>query len=212
VNGDVRFLSHQETMRLLERAAARAQLPLRFTQGFNPRPKLSLALPRPVGVGSCCELAVLELSGEVSDNSWAEALAQELPEGVKLLHVRPLPARKRPRVESVSYEMPVAPPEQACLQARLAELTSRSTWRVPRRRTGVKASKSAEMKGRIRGLSAEAGRLRFTIATVGGSTSGPGDVLALLGFADTGEADAADPVALGQALARLTRTDLQCEF
>jgi len=76
----------------------------------------------------------------------------------------------------------------------------------------VKASKSAEMKGRIRGLSAEAGRLRFTIATVGGSTSGPGDVLALLGFADTGEADAADPVALGQALARLTRTDLQCEF
>jgi len=61
IGGLLRFLSHAETLRLFERACARAGVPVKYTQGFNPHPKLSLPLPRPVGVASDDELLVLRL-------------------------------------------------------------------------------------------------------------------------------------------------------
>jgi uncharacterized protein (DUF2344 family) len=43
VEGDLRFLSHHDCLRAMERLAARARLPVRYTQGFNPRIKMSIA-------------------------------------------------------------------------------------------------------------------------------------------------------------------------
>ncbi|MHC4716562.1 MAG: TIGR03936 family radical SAM-associated protein, partial [Planctomycetota bacterium] len=65
VTGDPRFLSHHDLMRLMARAAARAGMPLKHSAGFNPRPKLSLVLPRPVGVASRCELMAVQLTRPV---------------------------------------------------------------------------------------------------------------------------------------------------
>ena len=66
IKGDLRFLSHQDTLRLFQRAFNRAGIPIRFSEGFNPRPRISIAMPRPVGVESCDELLVIELA------SWAD--------------------------------------------------------------------------------------------------------------------------------------------
>jgi Uncharacterized protein conserved in bacteria (DUF2344) len=57
----LRFLSHAETMRLWERVCARAHIPIKYTQGFNPHAKLSLPLPRTVGVASDDERLVVRL-------------------------------------------------------------------------------------------------------------------------------------------------------
>ena len=56
IEGRLRFLSHVETLKLFQRACARAGLQVRYSEGFNPRPRLSLPLPRPVGVESQDEL------------------------------------------------------------------------------------------------------------------------------------------------------------
>lgn len=61
IGGTPRFLSHAETMRLWERVCARAGVPLKYTQGFNPHAKLSLPLPRTVGVASDDERLVVRL-------------------------------------------------------------------------------------------------------------------------------------------------------
>ncbi|MDI9432522.1 MAG: TIGR03936 family radical SAM-associated protein [Sedimentisphaerales bacterium] len=61
IGGLLRFLSHAETLRVFERACVRACIPVKYSQGFNPHPKLSLPLPRPVGVVSDDELLVLKL-------------------------------------------------------------------------------------------------------------------------------------------------------
>lgn len=61
IGGLSRFLSHAETLRVFERASVRAGVPVKYSQGFNPHPKLSLPLPRPVGVASDDELLVLKL-------------------------------------------------------------------------------------------------------------------------------------------------------
>ena len=62
VIGDaLRFLSHAETLRVFERACARASVPVKYSQGFNPHPKQSLPLPRAVGVAADDEWLVLRV-------------------------------------------------------------------------------------------------------------------------------------------------------
>ena len=61
IGATLRFLSHAETLRVFERACVRAGLPVKYSQGFNPHPKQSLPLPRPVGVAADDELLVLRL-------------------------------------------------------------------------------------------------------------------------------------------------------
>lgn len=63
-NGSAVWISHLDLMRLFQRAFKRAGLPLKHTQGFNPRPSVSIALPLSVGVSSQCELLDFELDGE----------------------------------------------------------------------------------------------------------------------------------------------------
>lgn len=62
--GDAVWMSHLDLMRLMQRAFKRAGLPLKHTQGFNPRPSVSIALPLSVGVESVCELLDFDLDGE----------------------------------------------------------------------------------------------------------------------------------------------------
>ena len=59
--GNARYISHLDLMRVFQRAFKRAGLPLTHTQGFNPRPSVSIALPLSLGVESRCELLDFEL-------------------------------------------------------------------------------------------------------------------------------------------------------
>ena len=63
MTGSSVWMSHLDLMRLFQRAFKRANLPLKHTQGFNPRPSVSIALPLSVGVDSICELLDFELDG-----------------------------------------------------------------------------------------------------------------------------------------------------
>lgn len=86
--GNAIWISHLDLMRLFQRAFKRAGLPLKHTQGFNPRPSVSIALPLSVGVESYCELLDFELEGEsVSCNEICRHLNEVLVEGVKVLNV-----------------------------------------------------------------------------------------------------------------------------
>ena len=63
--GEAVWMSHLDLMRLFQRAFKRAGLPLTHTQGYNPRPSVSIALPLSVGVESVCELLDFDLEGEM---------------------------------------------------------------------------------------------------------------------------------------------------
>ena len=62
--GEAVWISHLDLMRLFQRAFKRSDLPLTHTQGYNPRPSVSIAMPLSVGVESVCELLDFELEGE----------------------------------------------------------------------------------------------------------------------------------------------------
>lgn len=86
--GDAVWISHLDLMRLFQRAFKRAGLPLTHTQGFNPRPSVSIALPLSVGISSQCELLDFDLDGEaVEASEICERLNKALVDGVHVLAV-----------------------------------------------------------------------------------------------------------------------------
>ena len=86
--GNAVWMSHLDLMRLFQRAFKRAGLLLKHTQGFNPRPSVSIALPLSVGVESRCELLDFDLEGEnASCDEICDLLNKALIEGVKVLKV-----------------------------------------------------------------------------------------------------------------------------
>ena len=86
--GNAIWISHLDLMRLFQRAFKRAGLSLTHTQGFNPRPSVSIALPLSVGVESTCELLDFELDGEaVESDVILEQLNRALVPGVRVLAV-----------------------------------------------------------------------------------------------------------------------------
>lgn len=86
--GNAVYISHLDLMRLFQRAFKRAGLPLTHTQGFNPRPSVSIALPLSLGVESQCELLDFELETDTfSNEDICTRLNQALVEGVHVLSV-----------------------------------------------------------------------------------------------------------------------------
>lgn len=86
--GNTIWISHLDLMRMFHRAFKRADLPLTHTQGFNPRPSVSIALPMSVGIESRCELLDFELDGQqIPGDEIQERLNQTLVNGVKILDV-----------------------------------------------------------------------------------------------------------------------------
>lgn len=86
ITGRCAYLSHQETLSLWQRTLVRARLPLVFSQGFNPRPRMSLPLPRSVGVQSDCERAcALVQAATFGADTAGRAIAELLPAGFTLL-------------------------------------------------------------------------------------------------------------------------------
>ena len=82
------WISHLDLMRLFQRAFKRSDLKLKHTQGFNPRPSVSIALPLSVGVESECELLDFDLEGEsVTNPEICRRLNESLVDGVRVKSV-----------------------------------------------------------------------------------------------------------------------------
>lgn len=87
--GNAIWISHLDLMRLFQRAFKRAGLPLTHTQGYTPRPSVSIALPLSVGIESSCELLDFELDGDnaFSCDEIKQRLNDALVTGVRVLDV-----------------------------------------------------------------------------------------------------------------------------
>jgi len=105
--GAMRFASHRDIARALERALRRAEIPVAYSSGFSPHPRLSYANPAPTGAASCAEYALLGLAQEQDPEQVRRALTEALPAGLPVTSVR-----------------------QAAPGEKLAELLTASLWRV----------------------------------------------------------------------------------
>ena len=84
---EVKFISHLDILRLWQRALHRAEIPLAYSEGFNPHPRISLAAPLPIGVTSQAELMGILCTKQISPHFFAAAVSQQLPPGIEILQV-----------------------------------------------------------------------------------------------------------------------------
>jgi radical SAM-linked protein len=135
--GKVRFVSHRDLARAFERALRTEQLPLAFTRGFSPRPKVSFGLALSVGHESRAEYLDVEFAEPVDVEGLPRSLSEALPEGVDVTGAGELRGRAPALQEAVTlvgYRLEVADVEAATLadaldRARAAEHLTLSTTR-----------------------------------------------------------------------------------
>jgi len=85
--GRLRFTSHRDFSRAFERAVARARLPVAYSSGFNPHPRISYAGASPTGAASEAEYLEVGLAQESDPAAVLVALDEALPDGLDILEV-----------------------------------------------------------------------------------------------------------------------------
>jgi radical SAM family uncharacterized protein/radical SAM-linked protein len=85
--GDMALISHLDLLRLFDRALRRAALPISFTGGFHPGPRIAIALALPLGVTSSGEIMDFELTKQVDIETFRQQLISQLPEDIPIYSV-----------------------------------------------------------------------------------------------------------------------------
>ena len=91
--GEMALLSHLDLVRMLERALRRSQLPVSFTGGFHPLPRLQLALALPLGAEADSDWLDLSFTEVVQPEQLMDRLAPLLPQGFSLLEAHGVPVK-----------------------------------------------------------------------------------------------------------------------
>jgi len=117
-SGDARFLGHIEMGNIISRALRKARLPIRYSEGFHPIPKLSFSDPLPIGLESLCEHFYLYLPENHDLSSVPALINQGLPEGLVMIAAEI--ANENEKVSWVEETYRIHMPE-ACFSFRVLE-------------------------------------------------------------------------------------------
>ena len=173
--GEAKFLSHRDLMRLFERALRRAGLPVRMSQGFNPHPRLSILSALALGVEAANEAVEIGFEPPVAPAEAMGRLGEQLPEGVRLRSAQALPEGARMRVESVVYEAEL--PAGRSLEPEAVSRFLAQEAAVVERATPA-GRRAVDVRPAVEGMAIEGGRLRFQLRVSQGGTPKATDVLA----------------------------------
>ncbi|NOH03266.1 MAG: DUF2344 domain-containing protein [Chloroflexi bacterium] len=183
--GALRFIGHLDLHRLWERAMRRADLPIAYSQGFHPQPKISLAAALPLGFSSRGEVLDVRLNEELSIEDISARLQEALPPDVKIVDMQAVDERApalQTQVLSAAYNVHLTEPVDGSELTRRAGglMNSESLFRERR-------GKSYDLRPLIEMLSVitEAdGKvwLKMTLAAREGATGRPEEVLSALGI------------------------------
>jgi radical SAM-linked protein len=179
VDGTLRWLGHLDLFRAWERVLRRAGLPVLYSQGFNPRPRMAIAQPLPLGFAGEAELLDLLLSRPVPPLEVARRVRRQLPGGLTLHSVEEV-ALKAPslqsQLEATEYIVRLGiQPED--LAERVHELLS--TESCLRQRRG----RPYDLRPLIQVLSVEeSGELTMVLQAGDQGTARPDEVLLALGL------------------------------
>lgn len=188
---DIKYISHLDLALAWERALRRAQLPLAYSQGFNPRPKMQFASGLPLGTTGSAEILDIIITEPVSPDDARQRIAPKLPAGLGLQAVIEVPL-KSPTLQhllrqaeyrvTVETELPAAE-----LAARVESLLAAETVTQTRRR--MKQDEEFDLRTWLHELTLEAvggGDAVFLMRVTAGQHGNlrPEEVLKALGLAD----------------------------
>ncbi|GJQ34197.1 MAG: hypothetical protein JETCAE01_02070 [Anaerolineaceae bacterium] len=183
--GALRYIGHLDLHRLWERAMRRADLPLAYSQGFHPQPKISLAAALPLGFSSRGEVLDVRLNEEVSVEDISSRLKDNLPPDINVREIKSVDERLpalQTQVLSAAYDVRLTEPIDGSELKRKMESVM-MTESIIRERRG----KSYDLRPLIEMMSVitqadGTAWLKMTLAAREGATGRPEEVLAALGI------------------------------
>lgn len=178
--GNAKFLSHLDTMHLFQRAFQRAGLPLRYTEGFNPHPYVSVLLPLPTGFAGLDEIIDFGLSAEALPDDALRRINAALPKGISA-HELYGAERKPGEIAYASYRIELFAEREADLIRKINTFFERDEIRT------VKRTKSGEAEVDVkdymigaRACEGDRGVLLDTVLSAGSRSLNPESVVAAM--------------------------------
>ncbi|MBN1453934.1 MAG: DUF2344 domain-containing protein [Anaerolineales bacterium] len=175
--GALRYIGHLDLHKLLERSIRRAKLPLAYSQGYHPQPKLNLAAALPLGFSSRAEVMDIWLNEDVGDV--VSALQANVPLGLTILQAERVDEHApslQTQVIAAEYEVEIMEAEYgAGLTERIASILESES--IPR----VRRNKQYDLRPLIEDLTISDDGYIFMLLTARESATGrPEEVLAAL--------------------------------
>ena len=145
-SGPLKYTSSLDVAKIWERVLRRAGLPILYTQGFNTRPRLQLAMPLPLGITSECEIVDIALREAIDlhEEELARCLMRVAPVGLSIQRIQDVDLREstmQSRIRSAEYRVSFLDSvDPALLNQRIKEILERESIvveRVRKRRRSV---------------------------------------------------------------------------
>lgn len=188
--GELKYLSHLELVNTIVRAIKRANLPLKYSQGFHPLPKISFSSTLPVGIESLDEYMDIELlkDGNVSAPGALERLNSVLPDGLKVLSAEAFSLKvSLPSAILTEYFMDLKDCplglniDSERIEGIVRDFLNKDSLKIRVDKGEEKAAKEIDIRAAVEALSVHGeGTLKLVLKKAEGSTARPHDILAAL--------------------------------
>jgi len=153
---NLRFLSHAETLRVFQRACVRAGLDVAYSSGYNPRARMSLPLPKSVGLACEDEICCLKLNCAerlLNADNLKDRLNGRMPDGIELLSAESLRQPASFQSGTAVYEFSVSP--RHCgeqLKERVCQLLASDSLKLQRRLDAQGRTKTVDVRGYLESI------------------------------------------------------------
>ena len=155
--GYTKYISHLDLMRVFERSFKVAGLDIRYSQGYNPHPRMSFAQPLSLGYSSVSEYLEFETASEHTEEELRSMLSPLLPEGIDILFIEPLDIGKKTLAsETVAAEFEIrfdTDRSEEDLQELVDGYLSQTEIIALKRVKKTKRMEETDIKGKIREMS-----------------------------------------------------------
>jgi len=177
---DIRWISHHDLVRTVERWLRRAGLPLRRSEGFHPKPKLSFSSALALGIAALDEVMEFELTEPVGLDELRQRLDRTALPGLEVAGLLALgPADAKAQVRRVTYELPIPAACRPQLVEQISRLQAATAYWFER----VGSDEPVDLKAGLDQLEFHDGTVRFRLAADQPRSARPREVLEALGVA-----------------------------
>lgn len=181
------YISNLDVAKLWERVLRRVNLPILYSEGFNPRPRIALATALPLGISSECEILDVSLREPIELDGLQDRIVQASPPGLRVYDITEVPVRSpalTARARSAEYRITFDEPiDYDDLRVRLADLLGAEERSYARDRKGK--SKTVNIRPLVHSLELDAsGALLAHLAIGETGNLRPEEILAELGLSD----------------------------
>lgn len=155
---NIKFISHLDVLKTIQKNIRRAELPIEYSKGFNPHMSTSIAQPLSVGVYSSGEYMDMVLESEMDENEIIDRLNKTAPSGIKYLSALAIPyvegQKKVPQamamIDAARYTIKIKYSDVSNLEKEMNELISKEEWNTIKK--SKKGEKEVNLKSFIKEL------------------------------------------------------------